>query len=109
MIFVPSFAFVATTRAAPAAAPLVVLVETDVGLRAAVVGDELVLTPKTVVVVVEVDDLVDDEHAPIDTTAPTISTDMTRARFMTRLPRSRRQASVGSPPKHFGSRIKSTT
>src|SRR5438309_12030952 len=99
MIFVPTVAFTATASAAPAAEAVVVLVEPDVGLPAAVVDDELVLTPRTVVVVVEVDDLLD-EHAAIDTTAPTISTDMTRARFMTRPLRLQRRTSLGSPPKH---------
>ena len=96
-----------TMQSRAAAEPLVVLVETDVGLPAGVTGDELVPTLRTVVVVVEVDDLLD-EHAAIDTTAPTISIGMTRAR-MTRLPRLRRRASLGSPPKHFGSRITSAT
>jgi hypothetical protein len=97
-IFIPSFVFVATpstpfVAAEPRGGPL------------DGVGDELVLAA---VVVVEVDDLLDDEHEAIITNAPTSTTHITRARFTARLPRFRsslvREPSLRRPPAHFRSR-----
>jgi hypothetical protein len=53
-----------------------------------------------VVVVLDVDDLLDDEHAASNTTVPTNTTNMARQRFTTYLP-FRYQASLRPSPPEF--------